>query len=361
MQDGEPSDHSPFEPEDFSKEASDANSVAPLKDESSDSPQGHSVFFSEPPMVGYQPGHPPERQEYLLQVLDDTVENLPGLPVIRWSVLGFVILLCFLGNIFLPALFWRHNRFGDATEYLALFASGFLIAQIGMLALWTAIGTQAFQWRFAGTMLLSLFVGATFVLGLQVPDWIQGRTSDMPAFVGIIIFCIALGGLVVASPLMALMTRLSGFRLVEKRDLRKAGSGANSISIIYLIGITTAVALAVAVLRAVMPANGDNGMPFETVFMCLFILQTAIYCCLLLMGSALFFLSISRNWLGALLFGLVLFFGLPLNFFILSFHRFVRVNSEMVGMYTCMILGFAIAIFLFNAMLRLTGYKLVPR
>ncbi|MEM7474069.1 MAG: hypothetical protein AAF483_03695 [Planctomycetota bacterium] len=280
--------------------------------------------------------------------------------VLPWIVFGTLVIVCLLGNIFIPGLIWTNRRIGGPTEYLGFFAFGFVIAQIGALALWNAIGPQALRWRLPTSLLLALLAGASYVLGLQVADWMDSRMSAVSVSTALAIIAIALGSLLVASAVLSVIMRLLGTKLVTQHEAVEE-SKSKRFSITYLIGITTVVALAVTALRAVMPMVDDTNMPYGLVFIALCTLQTVVYCCLLIMGIAQLFLLPEGNMIGVATMFAVFFVGMPLNMYLLSFHRLFRFDGEVFSMYTAMIVGFIIAMCLFNALLRASGYKLVPR
>ncbi len=296
-----------------------------------------------------------EKTPSFINRFDCAIEDNPNLPAIRAAVLFTATLLCILGNIFLPAYFWRRNQ-----EYLGLFASGFLIAQVGVLAVWTAIGTQAFKIRFAGTMFFTFLVVATYTLGLQVPDWLHNRLSKMPYMLALVLAAVGFGAVLLTSPIFALIFRFVGLRLVEKRELDRNDTASGPISLGYLIGITTVVGIVLAIFRAVMPEQDDQGMPYTALFFALFFGQSALYYCLCTTGTTILLLATSRNWHGAVVLAVAVS-ALPLNIFLLSFYGRFQISVEHAAMYLSTLIGYGIAISLFALLIRLTGYKLVPR
>lgn len=90
---------------------------------------------------------------------------------------------------------------------------------MGVLAVWTAIGTQAFEVRFAGKMFFTFLVVTTYTLGLQVPDWLQSRPSEMPYMVPLVLAGVGFGAVLLTSPIFGMIFRFVGLRLVEKREL----------------------------------------------------------------------------------------------------------------------------------------------
>lgn len=276
-------------------------------------------------------------------------------------VWGVVLVLCLLANLLLPGVFWYST--GNGEQYLAIFAAGGLAAQIGLLALWCAIGVGRFKTRLLVTTFLATLVSCSYLGGLRLPDTSNG---GLPLSVGLFILGIGVCGFLLAALMLAGVSWLTGERLVLDRNSMQATSesrktGDQSYSIAYLIGATTIIAVVIALLKAVLPDRNDN-IPTSSEFIeaCLNVLQHAVLSILIVTSCTVLALkSVPRGvgWLAA-----TLLFALPADLLLMTTHQtYGQVTAEVVALLVSYVLGLTTAMLLFLALMRYSGLRLEPR
>jgi hypothetical protein len=133
----------------------------------------------------------------------------------RTAVFALIILFFVCANLIGPWLFWDAYK-SDFVENCAYFATGGLIAEFCLLAIWCALGAQSFVLRVPLTTALVIVAACCFVLGLQVPE--QG----MPRGLGIF--------LIVAAPLMfaCIQVPIWILRAATQQQIDVEAGGANT-------------------------------------------------------------------------------------------------------------------------------------
>jgi hypothetical protein len=274
----------------------------------------------------------------------------------RLVILAGISAVCVFCDILGPSLFWRSRTFGRWTEELAFIALGCLLAQIGIVSVWCALGDQRFQWRFLCTLVLSIVVSCAYIIGLQVPDYPR---SDMPFWAGVLILTVGVGGFLISSVLLKGIGLLTRERLCFAESSERDKQSAPSYSIGYLIGLTTGVAVVVALIRGIMPTEQERMPPGpELVLVILVTLQHAALSILLLSSCTTLVLRERKNWHGLIWIGCILLFALPADLFLMFQYRALRPDSEAVVLLISYLIGFIACSLLFLVVLRVAGYRL---
>jgi hypothetical protein len=136
----------------------------------------------------------------------------------RTTILVSVILLFACANVFGPRLFWNVAGW-DLLQYCALFATGGLVAEACLLAIWAALGAQRAILRIPLTVALVLVAGCSYVIGLKLP------ADDLPMDVAV--FMIAAGLLIYG----CMQVPLWGLRVITQQQIdlpHKTGGAATA-------------------------------------------------------------------------------------------------------------------------------------
>ncbi len=270
-----------------------------------------------------------------------------------------VALFCGLCDLAGPSLFWNNWPLGTLREPLAFFALGGLLSQVGVLSVWCALGAQQLQWRFLLTIAGSTMVSGAFVLGLQLPDF---PNSDMPTWVGVFVMVTGLVSFLISALIIKLISLLTKERIYRAGVEGDVLTGRSSYSIGYLIGLTTAVAFLLAMVRAVIPAEPGRQPPLQEMLSIIQLLvQHGVLTILILSSCVILVLRMRDNWHGVVWLCLLLIFALPIDLYLMSQQRLFRFNGEAVSFLLCFLVGFSLCSLALIALIRLTGYRLACR
>lgn len=272
-----------------------------------------------------------------------------------WMVLAMMVFVCILANALVPGLFWHHQRFGTYTEELAFLGVGGLVAQLTVLGVWCALGVPSLKVRGVATTGLAGIVCCSYVIGLQIPDF---PTSSMPTWVALFIFGVGMGGFGIVTVGVLLVGWLTG-ETIRHRSQRGGSLNSQSFGIGYLIGLTTAIAVVVAAVQAVLPAGDQDRPPASEMWMVLLLsLQHTCYSLLLVVSCVWLVLRTTKNWHAALWLLALLIITAPANLMAMNGYRGIRVNQETVVCLWTYTIGLVLTTLLFLGVIRLNGYQL---
>lgn len=131
----------------------------------------------------------------------------------RIVLIGIMASVFTLGNLFIPLFFWEVARPNDFFQYMAIFFSGALVAQVALLGIWAGLGPGSVISRVpVSTALLVLFLCA-FLTGLQIPDWLEGRKSSFPFEAALFMATAAVFGFVCAQTPLWLLRAIKMWRI----------------------------------------------------------------------------------------------------------------------------------------------------
>lgn len=260
-----------------------------------------------------------------------------------------VILFCLVANCVMPSLLWRVSSGGWL--YFGFFCSGGLVAQLAVLATWAALGVGPMTWRLSICALGAILVGASFVLGLAMPD------GTPPASVGIFLMCTAVCGYLLGFGALFLLSRLSRERIVHVDHDSKPG--AQSVSIGYLIVATALVAIGISIIKYVLTVLSDQSdVPDANVLVrvSVAVTQYATFSILLLVSCLPLTLRKEFSWSNCLWPILTLALLLPSNLVLL--HQYQSLRYEEVCSAIAYSLGYLSASIVFLLMVRQFGFRL---
>ncbi len=272
----------------------------------------------------------------------------------RWLILGIVLMLCLGGNVLLPWLFWDSRRFGNSfnTQSLAFAAVGGLASQLAILALWCGIGPERLTFRFPIAAFLATMVSTSYILGLHLPD-----QRPVPGQVIVLLFAVGLAATLVGAALFAGIGRLTGDKMYWRHDDEQIGS-RSVFSIGYLIGLTALVAVAVSVVRLVVPTSMRGGIMFDVISVSLVITQHCVFSALLVASLAIMILRSNARWVGAVFLGVLLLVGTPVSLYLMTYYRFFNLNWEITSYFLCYEMGFCASLAMMLLLMRLSGIEL---
>lgn len=264
-----------------------------------------------------------------------------------------VAVVCVIANLFLPWVFWD-----SVSEwiFLAMFAVGGLAAQVAVLSVWAGMGAQPLRLRLLHTSLLIGAVCVSYILGLQLPDL---PNPGLPRVVAYIIFGIGVGGFCIGATSFFLIAVATKTRIGHRSEVEQQAHH-NGISIAYVIGITTVVAILVAIVPKIMPNREESLSRGEFTAVSLMCLQHVVFSLASLLLSTWAMLSTKRNlgyWL--VLIGMVPILTFA-NLLLLGSYRRVTVDADLIAAVSGFTLGFVV---LMNALLgvfRWLGYRILP-
>lgn len=270
--------------------------------------------------------------------------------VIAVSVVSVV---CVLANIFMPWFFW------DALPkyiFVVMFAVGGIAAQIGALSIWAGMGGQPLRIRLLYTSFLVAVVCGSYIWGLQLPEF---PNPGLPRIVAYIILGIGVGGFAIGTGAflaMALATKTQ----ITHRSSQVNSKHHNSISIAYVISITTVVAILVAMVPKILPSRDESVSQDEVVVIGLMCAQHVVFSLATLILSTWAVLSTKRNvFYVCMLIGMVPLLGAA-NILLLGNYRQVHLDVELVAALAGFTLGFAVFVNMMLGTFRLLGYRIQP-
>lgn len=275
--------------------------------------------------------------------------------------------ICLLLDLFVPSVFWiwydwfpRNSRLAylrDWGETFAFLASGGLAAQLGIVSLWCAVGVGNAKWRVLYCSLAALFISSTFVIGLQIAE----TPSSLDVWVAAFLVGIGIVGFFFGAGICKLICWRTGKRICFEQRLSQPDDAVatSSVSISYIIGLTTLVAIAIATLRAVLPQ--DEGAPpslSEFISASLVVLQHAGVCVALLLFSTHLVLGsyVGLSRISLILFMAVITIGVHLR--LMNFYEFTF-DMESALWSLAFLAGFVLITSFFLGCLRLFGYRFV--
>jgi len=162
----------------------------------------------------------------------------------RHTIVAGLGAVFFVSNLLGPALFWNSNG-----SYGVTFAIGALVAEIILLAIWCALGTQAIKIRLPLCLGLVVVATCTYIVGLQLPD------DELPFEVAIIL-------VVAASAFFACMLApFWGLRLyarqhiVADHEAVSDQSRSGQFGVRYLLTMTGCVAVLLVLVKLTIPTD----------------------------------------------------------------------------------------------------------
>ncbi|MFK7738632.1 MAG: hypothetical protein AB8B50_21585 [Pirellulaceae bacterium] len=282
-------------------------------------------------------------------------------PAFRWGLLLGTAFLCLLGNLLIPDALDSWPWGYKTSESIALFLCGASAAQLATLAVWAAIGESRFTIRFLVSLFLSVVIGISFLLGLTL------AFSQPPVFVVFLTTGTAFFSVLISTGILALISLWTRERLQHRANHFGATTRSESgkFSIAYLIGLTTAAALLVAMLKALLGAfsgstMGGPAVP-QMIEICMITVQYTVLCALIVVVLMQLVLRTQGNAAAALGLLALALVACPVHLFLLSTYRTIRLRYDDyvdAGIY---LVGFALFFLLFAAIARLAGYRLVAR
>ncbi len=229
---------------------------------------------------------------------------------------------------------------------------------MAVLAFWCGLGPGVLKWRVLATALLAFLVSGSFVVGMLLPEW---PNSSMPVFVCVYLFGLGLGGFVIAASIFAAIFWLTREYLAFGREKKWREPADASYSIAYLIGLTSAVAVAIALVRAILPAMESMANPpaGEVARVTLVVSQHTLVSTFLVASCAMLILRRDHNWHGVAALAIVLGLAAPASLYCISLYTPRAVDSEMILFYVCYLTGLCLAALAAFYLLRKSDYRLV--
>lgn len=279
-------------------------------------------------------------------------------PGARWIVFGGCFLLCLLGNLLLPTLWWETGSPGDELYFATLMcALGALSSEFGALAVWFGLGNQRVWGRMLICFTASMILTCVYVVGLVIHD-------PIPAWATAIILGIGMGATLLLGAALMGLSAITKLRMVHRDNMSglRASSGIRSSDIRFLAIVTAVVALGIALIKTLVDVSSlSQGGPSAGEFtdFILVVLQGSIICLTIMVGLLL--LIMGSRWSIGIGFGIlvaVAFFLIPLNFVVINLgYRTMRMNVEFVVYYYSFMLGFTVLTAIYCVLGRLVGYQ----
>jgi hypothetical protein len=163
-----------------------------------------------------------------------------------------LIFVC--ANLMGPWLFWDAYVW-EFSVYCAIFATGGLVAEFCLLAIWCAWGAQSFVFRLPLTTTLVIVAACSFVLGLQIPE--DGMPRGLAVFLmvsGLLLF----GGVQVPMWIRRVVTQQEIDVPSETDDTRLTTPSAQFGVRHVLIGMALVGLLLVLVKYSLPPGSLDG-------------------------------------------------------------------------------------------------------
>jgi|GEM_PF-3390408 hypothetical protein len=204
-------------------------------------------------------------------------------PIVQIAVIAGLCLFAFTCNLLVPALFWRSHRY-DWLEYCAIFASGVLVAEVALLAIWCGLGQWSLKYRLPVTVTLLIFGACSYCLGLQLPE----PNSRMPWLVAALLTGAAIGLFAVMQLPLWLIRRTSQSRIALSKGDQSESPQQKQFGVGYLMILTALFAILLVVVQSSMP----HGHQFLSIGE---ILETCVYLIIYIAVSSL--LSIPCVWI----------------------------------------------------------------
>ena len=265
-------------------------------------------------------------------------------------------MLCGLGNLILPTVFAESFSRGILAEMVLMCVLGLLAAQFGAIGVWFGLGAYQFKWRSIFTLLLSLALSCVYVVGLKILD------GGIPVWAIAVVVGIGVGGTLLTGAILLGLRWLSGMHIVDLHASSDDNQAeASRFSIGYLIGLTAAAAISIAIVKLVF--RGDDGQlppARELIEVLLMITQGAIICLIAQVCLLMSIASRRHNFVGLGLLPFILFLAIPAN--LLAIHLLyptLNVELDFVLNYFSFMFGFMGLSALFSVLLALVGYRLL--
>ena len=272
----------------------------------------------------------------------------------QWTLVVVLLLSggCSAANMLVPSLLWRSHHL-----VIEMLAVGGLVSQIAILGVWCGLGDTALQVRLLQTSSLVATVCASYVLGLQIPELPK---PTMPGWVGLFIFIIGAAGFLLVTASLMVVRGITKTRLGHLTTMASQPK-ANHVSIAYLIGLTTVVAIAAAIIPRLIPEKNE---PFPNREMGVFILmcvQHGVFSLLLVLVLTWAILSQRNNLVFVVVLVALAGVLLPLNATLLTLYRGVHIGQQEVLALCAFTCGLLLAMTGFMGIMRFLGYRLTGR
>ena len=194
----------------------------------------------------------------------------------RKVVLTIIIALFLCGNIFGPGLFW--NAYGKFSEQCGFFATGALVSEACLLAIWCALGALAVKYRLPLTGAILLVSVCCYVIGLRLPD------DTMPMEVAIIVICSSVMMFFCMQVPLWIMRAITQRQidLPSKDGCPDSQYGSSQFGLGYLMICTAVVGVLLVIIKHSLPESNsfDGNAPWVQIFgaLSVFMLFSAIIC-----------------------------------------------------------------------------------
>lgn len=167
----------------------------------------------------------------------------------RYFILLVAVFL--IGNIVLPE---QVEQTGGSV--LPIFLVGALTAQIGLLASFPAMSSNATRGTITVSILMLLFVWASYIVGLQIAD-----SNQLPVEPAIFLFGLALFGFAVTYLCLRQLSLRSKYGIRHVDDLGLWNAIPQPISIRFMMSVTAVIALAICVIKLCLPDKSAGWPP----------------------------------------------------------------------------------------------------
>jgi acetyl esterase len=104
-----------------------------------------------------------------MDTVNKAMRDMRNMGMFRASCLAGLCLLGVAGNLVGPSIFWYSYR-SEVLQHCAFVATGAMIAEVCLLAIWCGLSRQAITVRLPVTMALVLVGACSFCLGVQLPQ-----------------------------------------------------------------------------------------------------------------------------------------------------------------------------------------------
>ena len=200
--------------------------------------------------------------------MDETERNTIARRVV---VITGLCLLAVAGNVVVPSFFWGINQM-DWLLHCVFVATGALVAEVCLLAIWCGSSLQAIKYRLPVTLALLLVATCSFCLGLQLPDMGQAGRG-MPLEAALVITGAGFGLFVVMQVPLWLIWRTTGSRIATPETARLGESRqGKQFSLGYLMLGTALVGVLLVLVRNSLPEECDGIRLRELVEIFMFLL-----------------------------------------------------------------------------------------